>query len=182
MTGMTKMTRLSLLKRGGAVGLGLVAGGTLLEACGSSASTTGATSTEPVSHAEAVRRLSAASGTVEVLTWEGQIYGTPPKGVNVKSLPMVAVEDPINKKGTYNVGSNISGLFPQQKLAGVMTPIDLDLLPALSETVSYSGLVDANKTPLFATVDGTPYGVGFNWSPYMVSYLKGAVKPIEDLE
>jgi len=181
MTETMRMTRLQLLKRTGVAGLGLVAGGALLEACGGSSSTS-ATTAEAVSHAEAVRRLANATGTVNVLCYEGQIFGTPPKGVTIKQQPMAAVEDPINKKGTYDVSANISALFPQQLQAGVMLPMNLDLLPALDETVSYSGLVNSNKTPIFATIDGTPYGIGVGWSPFVVSYLKGVGRPIENLE
>lgn len=178
-----RMTRQQLLKRGGVAALGLTATGALLQACGGgSDGTTAVAGDETVSPAEARRRLAAATGSVKGLYWEGYDLGTLPRGVKVNAAPMAAIEDPINKKGTYDVGVNVSGLFPQQNQAGVMSPLDLDLVPSLTECVKFPGLVDPNGTPKFATIDGTPYGVGHLWSPFIITYLRSEVKPVGNLE
>lgn len=177
-----RMSRLELLKKSGALGCGLAFGGLLL-GCGDDSGSSTATASNAVSPEDAASRLAAATGTVRGLYWTGYDLGKSalPAGVDLKHTAMAAIEDPINKRGRYDVGVNVSGLFPQQDQAGAMQPLDLDLLPALADCVTYSGLVDSNKVPKFATIDGQAYGVGSGWDPFVVSHLPEA-PPVENLD
>lgn len=126
-----------------------------------------------------VGRRAQAAQTIRTLMWEGYENIVPaPEGYDLAATFMVANEDPINKKGTYDVSVGILGIYSTLHAAGVMQPLDKSRLPNWS-------LLDPTFTadPLIMQ-GGNLVGMPYVWASLGFTYLDdGAAKPtkLEDL-
>ncbi|MEQ8967537.1 MAG: hypothetical protein RID91_17120 [Azospirillaceae bacterium] len=124
-------------------------------------------------------RLAGAAETVRTLMWEGYEMRVPPaEGYEVQPTFMVANEDPINKRGTYDVSVGILGIFDTLHTAGVMQPLDKARLPNWS-------LLDPEfvNDPLIVQ-GGDLVGMPYVWASLGFTYLdEGGAAPtkLEDL-
>jgi spermidine/putrescine-binding protein len=181
------LTRRVMIRRLAALGA-VPLGTSLLAACGgdddsgSQAATTG-----QVSAADAQKRLAAASDTVRTLLWDG--YADPgayslPSGVTVKSATMNADEDPIAKKGSYDISVGVDGVYPTFRQIDLAQPLDSDLLPNLSGLLDSDVMFKPGTKFAEYTLDGdTPYGMPFAWGVLSATYDSTKVKsPPESLE
>jgi spermidine/putrescine-binding protein len=154
-----QFTRDALLRRAGMVGGGLIIGSALAGRAGVATASTSRTELE----------------TITALLWP--VYGDGPKKAlkgraNVKIVPMAAVEDPINKRGTYDIGVNVSGLFPTMQQAGLIHELDQSKIPNLRGLFNNPTLL-THRTSKFAYIDGKVYGVPYGWSSFGITYASG---------
>jgi len=181
-----RYSRRRLLERGGMLG-GAVLGGAFLGACGGSDSTTGGTTTAAggaaTTDAGAATTMAAAvAGTIRTLMWEG--YEMPdafsPLGtdITVEAAFMAANEDVINKKGTYDIGCGIEGIYPALNAAGVLSAMDTARLPNLTN------VIPGFETNELITFDGNQTAMPYVWASQGMTYLddgQAAPQKLEDL-
>ena len=124
-------------------------------------------------------RCADAAQTIRTLMWEGYENIVPaPVGYELSPTFMVANEDPINKKGTYDISVGILGIYSTLYAAGVMQPLDKSRIPNWS-------LLDPQFTgePMIMQ-GGSLVGMPYVWASLGFTYLDdGAAKPtrLEDL-
>ena len=95
-----------------------------------------------------------AAQTIRTLMWEGYENIVPaPVGYELAPTFMVANEDPINKRGTYDVSVGILGIYSTLYAAGVIQPLDKSRIPNWS-------LLDAEFTADPLIEQGLDVGVG----------------------
>jgi len=175
-----KLTRRAFLNRAAMVG-GAVSFGSVLAACGSDDAGGGAASAGATgaSAAEIQAKLDAASGSIRTLMWEG--YESPAAfkaisdRINVDAAFMAANEDEINKAGTYDIGCGINGIYPALHSAGVMQPLDVNMLPNLTKIFDAPSFFTEFNTPQFTVFDAKPYGMPYVWASQGVTYDAKAV-------
>jgi spermidine/putrescine-binding protein len=151
-------------------------GATLLAACG------GGSSDED--------RIASASGTVRTLLWDG--YADPKAyapllasgDVKLASVIMNSDEDPITKKGTYDVSVGVDGAYPAFRTIGLDQALDPDLLPNLegvleSDVMFKSGTKFAEYT---IDADDNPHGIPFAWGTLAATYNREKVRTPESLD
>jgi spermidine/putrescine-binding protein len=187
-----KYTRQALLRHSGALA-GAFAFGGVITACGGSdgggdvGATTAETGAAASAAGDAEARLTQASGTVRTLMWEG--YEHPPAyesisdRVKVNAAFMAANEDVINKKQSYDVGCGINGIYPALQAAGVLSPLDLAMIPNIENVMDSNVLFTEFKTPQFTVFDGKPAGMPYVWASQGISFVADKVpKAPESLE
>jgi spermidine/putrescine-binding protein len=168
------MDRRRMLRRMAAVSA-LPLGATLLSACGGSASSAD---------------LSEASGTVRTLLWDG--YADPkayaplldPGKIQLKSAVMNSDEDPITKKGTYDVSVGVDGAYPAFRDIGLDQPLDEDKIPNLDRVLESDVMFKPGTKFAEYTVDddGKPHGIPFAWGVLAATYNSDKVKAPESLD
>lgn len=147
----------------------------LLAACASSSSSapSSAPATGGPSVAPSVGGSDAFAGkVVRTLTWEGYELRDPKPSYTIQQTNMSANEDPINKRGSYDVSVGIEGIYPALFEADVFQPLNLDKIPNLQLLA-----------PIFATApliqkDGKQYGMPYVWASLGATYLdNGGPRP-----
>jgi spermidine/putrescine transport system substrate-binding protein len=168
-------TRRIFLQRTGMLG-GVVLGGAFLAACGGSDSGGGG------GEAAGDDAAATASGTVRTLMWEGyempDAFSPLGSGIAVEAAFMAANEDVINKKGTYDIGCGIQGIYPALNAAGVLSAIDTERLPNLSK------VIPGFETNPLIEFDGKQTGMPYVWASQGMTFLDdGQTAPtkLEDL-
>lgn len=96
--------------------------------------------------------------------------------ITIKSAFMAANEDVINKKGSYDIGVGIQGIYPALHSAGVLSAIDTERLPNLK-----SVMPNFETSPLI-TYDGKQTGVPYVWASQGMTYLDDGQKAPQKLE
>ncbi len=120
-----------------------------------------------------------AAELIRTLMWEGYEKIHPePEGYKIVPTFMAANEDPINKRGTYDISVGILGIYPTLHAAGVMQPIDSSRIPNWS-------LLDPRFTndPLIMQ-GGKLVGVPYAWASLGFTHIDNggeAPKRLEDL-
>jgi spermidine/putrescine-binding protein len=114
---------------------------------------------------------------IRFLVWEGYEVRDPvPEDYVIEATFMVANEDPINKKGTYDISVGIENIFPTLQAAGVMQPLDLSRIPNWNQLPA-----DLRNEPLINTSDGV-IGVPIAWASMGLTYVDDGTGPPESLE
>ncbi|MEO8423734.1 MAG: ABC transporter substrate-binding protein [Actinomycetota bacterium] len=170
-----QMTRRAFLRRTGAAG-GVVVLGGVLSACSGDQTSSGNPSGSASDSADDVKaRLAAATGSIRTLMWEG--YEDPAAfkpiadRIKIDAAFMAANEDEINKAGTYEIGCGINGIYPALYAAGVMQPIDVNMIPNLESVFASDTFFTSFNTPQFTVFDNQPYGMPYVWASQGVSYM-----------
>lgn len=183
-TSNTTMNRRQLLERMAAVSA-LPLGATLLNACGGSSSSSGsATSSSTGSD------ISSAAGTVRTLLWDG--YADPKAyepltasgDITLKSTVMNTDEDPITKKGTYDVSVGVDGAYPAFRDIGLDQPLDPNKIPNLEGVLTSDVMFKPGTKFAAYTVDddGKPHGIPFAWGVLATTYNSDKVPVPESLD
>lgn len=151
-------------------------GATLLSACGGSSSSGD--------------DLSSATGTVRTLLWDG--YADPKAyapllesgNIKLKSAVMNSDEDPITKKGTYDVSVGVDGAYPAFRDIGLDQPLDADKIPNLDGVLESDVMFKPGTKFAAYTVDDDdkPHGIPFAWGTLAVTYNSDKVNAPESLE
>ena len=170
----TTMNRRQMLERMAAVSA-LPLGATLLSACGGSSSGSD---------------ISSATGTVRTLLWDG--YADPKAykpltasgNITLKSAVMNTDEDPITKKGTYDVSVGVDGAYPAFRQIGLDQPLDKDKLANLDGVLSSDVMFKSGTKFAAYTVDDDdkPHGIPFAWGVLATTYNSDKVKAPESLD
>ena len=115
--------------------------------------------------------------TVRFLVWEGYEVRDPvPEDYVIEATFMAANEDPINKRGTYDISVGIENIFPTLQAAGVMQPLDLSRIPNWNQLPA-----DLRNEPLINTADGV-IGVPIAWASMGLTYVDDGTGPPESLD
>ena len=119
----------------------------------------------------------AEKETVRFLVWEGyEVRDPEPTTYEIEPTFMVANEDPINKKGTYDISVGIENIFPTLQAAGVMQPLDLSRIPNWDQLPA-----ELRNEPLINTDEGV-IGVPIAWASMGLTYVDDGTGPPESLE
>ena len=119
----------------------------------------------------------AEKETVRFLVWEGyEVRDPEPTTYEIEPTFMVANEDPINKKGTYDISVGIENIFPTLQAAGVMQPLDVSRIPNWEQLPE-----DLRNEPLINTDEGV-IGVPIAWASMGLTYVDDGTGPPESLE
>ena len=119
----------------------------------------------------------AEKETVRFLIWEGyEIRDPEPTTYEIEATYMVANEDPINKKGTYDISVGIENIFPTLQAAGVMQPLDVSRIPNWEQLPA-----ELRNEPLINTDEGV-IGVPIAWASMGLTYVDDGTGPPESLE
>lgn len=114
---------------------------------------------------------------VRFLVWEGyEIRDPEPTSYEIEATFMVANEDPINKKGTYDISVGIENIFPTLQAAGVMQPLDVSRIPNWEQLPA-----ELRNEPLINTDEGV-IGVPIAWASMGLTYVDDGTGPPESLE
>ena len=135
------------------------------------------TSETPAAPAAPEPAPAAERETVRFLVWEGyEVRDPEPTTYEIEPTFMVANEDPINKKGTYDISVGIENIFPTLQAAGVMQPLDLSRIPNWEQLPA-----ELRNEPLINTDDGV-IGVPIAWASMGLTYVDDGTGPPESLE
>ena len=119
----------------------------------------------------------AEKETVRFLVWEGyEVRDPEPTTYEIEATYMVANEDPINKKGTYDISVGIENIFPTLQAAGVMQPLDVSRIPNWDQLPA-----ELRNEPLINTDEGV-IGVPIAWASMGLTYVDDGTGPPESLE
>ena len=111
------------------------------------------------------------------LVWEGyEVRDPEPTTYEIEPTFMVANEDPINKKGTYDISVGIENIFPTLQAAGVMQPLDVSRIPNWDQLPA-----ELRNEPLINTDEGV-IGVPIAWASMGLTYVDDGTGPPESLE
>lgn len=179
-----RLNRRQLLERLAALSA-LPIGASLLSACGGGSSATeGAAGSSELTPADARQRLAAASGTVRTLLWDGyadsKAYAPLLSSgkVTLKSAIQSADEDAITKRGTYDIGVGVDGVYPTFRQADIDQPLDVALLPDSEQLLESDVMFKSGTKFAPYTIDdaGRPHGVPFAWGTLSATYNRDKVK------
>ena len=169
------MNRRQMLERLAAVSA-LPLGATLLSACGGSSSNRS--------------DISSATGTVRTLLWDG--YADPKAyepltasgNITLKSAVMNTDEDPITKKGTYDVSVGVDGAYPAFRDIGLDQPLDEAKIANLDGVLSSDVMFKPGTKFAAYTIDddGKPHGIPFAWGVLATTYNSDKVEAPESLD
>lgn len=170
-----RLSRRQLVERMAALSA-LPLGASLLAACG------GGSSDE--------ERIASASGTVRTLLWDG--YADPKAyapllasgDVKLESVIMNSDEDPITKKGTYDVSVGVDGAYPAFRQIGLDQALTPDLLPNLEGVLESDVMFESGTKFAAYTIDedDNPHGIPFAWGTLAVTYNRDKVPAPESLD
>jgi len=158
-------------------------GATLLSACGGSSSDE---SDSPTNGSD----VSAATGTVRTLLWDG--YADPKAyepltasgNITLESAVMNSDEDPITKKGTYDVSVGVDGAYPAFRQIGLDQPLDAAKIPNLAGVLSSDVMFKPGTkfAPYTVDDDDKPHGIPFAWGVLATTYNSDEVPAPESLD
>lgn len=178
------MSRRQMLERLAAVSA-LPLGATLLSACGGSSS-----DGSDGSSATGTSGIASATGTVRTLLWDG--YADPKAyepltasgDIRLESTVMNSDEDPITKRGTYDVSVGVDGAYPALRQIGLAQPLDADKIENLDGVLSSDVMFKPGTKFAPYTVDdeGVPYGIPFAWGVLATTYDSDKVRAPESLD
>jgi len=174
-----RISRLTLLRRGGAAAVGLGLMPTLLAACGGGDDDEGA--------------APEASGTIDYLSWTGYDIPDPMKdwktanGVNVKPT-YIGNHDDIQAKikaggGAYDLITYYQGYKDLYTELEILTTIDTDKIPNIEGL--FSVFSEADERNLWIEEDGDWTGVPWTWGSIGITWdderLPGGLSSWDDL-
>ena len=159
----SRMSRLALLRRGGAAALGLGLAPTLLAACGGGDDEAAAPE---------------ASGTIDYLSWEGYDVPDPMKAwktansVDVKST-YIGNHDEIQAKikaggGAYDLITYYQGYKPLYTELEILTTLDTDKIPNIEGL--FPVFREADSRNLWIDEDGNWTGVPWTWGSIGITW------------
>jgi spermidine/putrescine-binding protein len=162
-----RLSRLMLLRRGGAAAMGLGLMPTLLAACGGGDDDEGGEATTP-----------QASGTIDYLSWTGYDVPDPMKAwkkannVNVKPT-YIGNHDDIQAKikaggGSYDLITYYQGYKDLYTELGILSTIDTDLIPNIDGL--FSVFQEPDSRNLWIEEDGDWTGVPWTWGSIGITW------------